>query len=191
MKTRANPTEIVLKDLPLEGRDFTYSRTTGELNSALKDLIVDNDYAVSFHLQPVGNAYSLKGQVKTSFNLQCAHCATDLVHPLDLKLNELIVVEKPMAKGDHLGKANHVHELQNSGPDYLMLESEHFAVGDYVHEAIALAEPTRPECPPENALACATALEQIQRDWLSIGASGDKAVKANPFQILEKMKLKD
>jgi len=190
MKNRANPTEIVLKDLPLDGRQFTYTRETGELNEALKDLIQDNNFEVRFNILPVGNAYSLKGEVKTGMDLQCSKCATDLSIPIKAKLNELIVVEKPMSKGDQLVRANHAHELQDSGPDYLMLENESFKVADYIHEVIGLAEPIQPVCPPENARECADALKNIQRDWLSVGDSAGQSIKANPFQILEKMKLK-
>lgn len=190
MKARINPVEIHLKDLPVEGRDFVYSRETGELNESMKDVVQGNDYQVRFRLLPVGNAYSLQGEVSTSFNLQCSKCASELNVPVKLKMNELIVVEKPMAKGDHQGRANHVHELQDTGPDYIMLPNDFFRVPDYVHEMVALAEPTQPLCPPENAAACTSALEKIQRDWLSIGEGAGQAIKANPFQILEKMKLK-
>lgn len=190
MKNRANPVEIVLKDLPLDGREFTYTRESGELNEALKDLIRDNDYQVKFTLLPVGNAYSLKGTMTTGMDLQCSKCATDLKLPIKAKLNELIVVEKPMLKGDHQTRANHAHELSDSGPDYLMLDSENFKVADYIHEVVGLAEPIQPVCPPENAVACADALKNIQRDWLSVGENAGQPIKANPFQILEKMKLK-
>ncbi len=190
MKNRANPTEIVLKDLPLDGRDFTYVRETGELNEALKDLIHDNDYQVKFRLTPVGNAYSLKGEMTTQMDLQCSKCASDLKFPVAAKLNELIVVEEPVGKGDQFSRANHAHELQDSGPDYLMLENEGFKVTDYIHEVVALAEPIQPTCPPENAAECATALQNIERDWLSVGEGAGKTIKANPFQVLEKMKLK-
>jgi uncharacterized metal-binding protein YceD (DUF177 family) len=191
MKNRSNPTEIVLKDLPLEGREFVYTRESGELNEALKDVISGNDFEAKFRLTPVGNAYSLVGSLKTVMDLDCSLCASGVHYPIQLKLNELIVVEKPMAKGDHQGRANHAHELQDGGPDYLILENETFRVPDYIHEAVALAEPIRPVCPPENAVECANALRDIQRDWLSVGEGEGKPIKANPFQVLEKMKLKD
>lgn len=190
MKNRANPIEIVLKDLPLDGREFTYSHESGELNSALKDLIQDNDYQVKFTLLPVGNAYSLKGEIKTDMDLQCSKCASDLKYPVKARMNELIVVEKPMSKGDQLVRANHAHELQDNGPDYLMLDNESFKVGDYIHEVIGLAEPIKPICPPDKAQACAEELKNIEREWLSVSEAGGPPIKANPFQILEKMKLK-
>lgn len=188
MKMRSNPTEITLKDLPLEGRDFEYSDRSGELTQALVDLIGPNPYEVTFRLAPVGNAYSLQGKIKTSLNLQCSICASDFQFPVVQNLNELIVVESPMNKGDQQSRANHVHELQDSGPDYLILSSEVFKVADYIHEMVGLAEPIRPLCAPELTDGCAQAKERPQREWLSYGDGGK--IQANPFQILEKMKLK-
>lgn len=191
MKTRANPTEITLKDLPLEGREFTYTRESGELNQALSDLISSHPYRVNFRLTPVGNAYSLQGSMETEMELQCSKCASDFIFPVKQKLNELIVVEKPMHKGDHQTRANHVHELQDSGPDYLMLDSEVFKVADYIHEAVALAEPIRPLCAPEKPEGCGYSGEPIRREWLSFGEEEAKSIRTNPFQVLEKIKLKD
>ena len=190
MKTRANPTEIVLKDLPTEGRDFNYSRKSGELDKSLADLVKTNDYDVKFQLIPVGNAYSLKGELTTAMDLQCSLCASDFAFPVKQKLNELIVVQKPMAKGDFLTRANHAHELQDQGPDYLMLDNESFNVAEYIHEVVALAEPIRPLCAPDKPEGCANANDRIQRDWLSFDKESDKGIRANPFQVLEKMKLK-
>lgn len=180
----------MLKDLPLDGRDFTYVRETGELNTALKDLIEDNPYQVKFRITPVGNAYSLKGELATQMDLQCSKCASELKFPVTAKLNELIVVEEPVGKGDQFSRANHAHELQDGGPDYLMLDNESFKVPDYIHEMVGLAEPIQPTCPPENAAECADALKNIEREWLSVGESANQTIKANPFQVLEKMKLK-
>lgn len=190
MKTRATPIEIVLKDLPLEGRDFTYTRESAELNPFLSDLIRDNPYSAKFRLTPVGNAYSLQGELQTALDLQCSLCASEFNFPVKQKLNELMVVSKPMNKGDQQSRANHVHELQDSGPDYLLLENENFKVADYIHEVVALAEPIRPLCAPEKPEGCANAQDRIQREWLSFGEEEAKTIRANPFQVLEKMKLK-
>jgi len=190
MKTRANPTEITLKDLPLDGRDFTYTKESGELTSALKDLLNNNAYEVKFRITPVGNAYSLKGEISTSMDLQCSLCASEFPFTVKQKLNEMIVVERPLNKGDHQSRANHAHELLDSGPDYLMLENEVFKVPDYIHEVVALAEPIRPLCAPEQPEGCANSQDRIEREWLSIGERDEKGIRAKPFQILEKMKLK-
>ena len=191
MKTRLTQTQIVLKDLPSDGREFSYSRASGELNSDIEDLVGKNDYQISFTITPVGNAYTLKGRVKTAMDLQCALCAGDFKFKIDQPLNELLVRQPPMGKGDFQTKANHAHEWTEAGPDYIMLESDAFQVGEYIHEAIALCEPIQPKGAPECDPECGKKGPLVEREWLLYG---DKPtvdpVKSNPFQVLEKIKLK-
>jgi len=187
MKTRLTPTEIALKDLPPEGRDFSYTRETGELNDALKDLIGPNSYEVTFKITPMGNAFDLKGSVRTAMDLECSLCAIDLKHPVHERLNEMLVVQKPLNKGDQLSKANHAHEWVEDGPDYVMLESEVFHVPDYIHEVIGLAEPIRPLGKPGCDMSCENLKDDVKR-WL-VGHE-TTTIKDNPFKVLEKMKLK-
>lgn len=189
MKNRLNPIDIVLRDLPPEGREFTFTRETGELNQALKDLIQDNPYEVQLHITPMGNTYDLKGSVKAGLNLQCSLCAIDFKFPVNQSLHELLVVQKPMAKGDQQIKANHAHEWENQGPDYILLDSEVFRVADYIHEIIGLAEPIRPLGKEDCDLACENLTEPVKQ-WLGVGTKVPDPIKSNPFQVLEKMKLK-
>ncbi len=190
MKPRKSPTEIQLKDLPAEGRDYEYTRESGELNSALEDLIGNNPYAVSFKITPLGNTFDLRGTVKTGLNLQCALCAIDFKFPVEQKLHEMLVVQKPMEKGDQLTKANHAHEWENQGPDYILLDSDLFRVGDYIHELVGLAEPIRPLGKPDCDANCENMSEPVKK-WLGYGSEkATDPIKSNPFQVLEKIKLK-
>jgi uncharacterized metal-binding protein YceD (DUF177 family) len=191
MKAQITPTKISLKDLPFEGRDFDYSRETGELDAALKDLVGQNPYSVKIHITPMGNAFDLKGHIQTKMDLQCAKCGGDFKFTVDQKVNEVLVQQAPLAKGDFHTKANHAHEWTGEGPDYMILESDTFNVAEYVHEAVALAEPLqpigRPDCDPN----CESIQNEIKRSWLTFGENAQGgAIKANPFQVLEKIKLK-
>ncbi len=190
MKARLNPTSIPLKDLPPEGRDFIYTRESGELNDGLKDLIGTNGYQVRFQLLPVGNAYNLVGTLETHLNLECSLCAIDLKFPVKQNLNEVLVVQKPLGKGDQQSKANHAHEWSDSGPDYILLDSEVFNVTDYVHEAIGLAEPIRPLGKPDCDVSCENLTEPVKKWLIPSGQPGTDPIKTNPFQVLEKIKLK-
>ncbi|HMN70183.1 MAG TPA: DUF177 domain-containing protein [Bdellovibrionales bacterium] len=191
MRPRLSPLEIILKDLPPEGRDFVYTRESGEMNGVLKDLIADNPYDIRLKLAPIGNAFTLQGEVKTAMNLQCSLCASDFKYLVQQHLNEIIVPQKPLGKGEHQSRANHVHELQNDGPDYILLETEAFNVGEYMHELIALAEPIRPIGGPACGDECGRPEDRIQREWLTFGEeNAGTGIRTNPFQVLEKMKLK-
>ena len=194
MKARKTPTEIALKDLPPDGTEFNYTPETGEMTSILSDLIQKNSYDIRLRLTPMGNAYGLKGEIKTALDLQCSDCGGEFKLKINTLVNELIVPQKPLAKGDQQSRANHAHELTEGGPNYILLENEVFNIGEYVHEAIALAEPIRPVGKPDCDPNCGELLTQLNRPWLTIGAKDEKSgegIRANPFQVLEKMKLKD
>lgn len=192
MKARLTPTQIALRDLPDSGRDFEFTNETGELNAILKDLIGNQSYRLSFHLSPMGNTFELRGQLQTSLGLQCSICASDFQLPLNLDVRELLIIEPALRKNDQSAKANHAHEWDPSAPDYLVLDDEVFDVGAYAHEAIALAEPLQPLCSPQAPGGCAQSREPIERPWLSYGEEQNtqERMRSNPFQVLEKMKLK-
>jgi uncharacterized protein len=191
MKAQRTPLEIELHELPPDGREFTYDRQSGELNGVLKDLVGTNDYQVRFKLTPMGNTYDLRGEIQTQLDLQCSLCAIDFKFPVKSQLHELIVIQKPLGKRDHQGRANHVHELEESGPDYIVLESGWFNAGEYIHEMVALAEPIRPLGKPNCDENCENLKDRVQREWLSFGpGKNDDLTKQNPFQVLEKIKLK-
>lgn len=193
MRPRLTPTEIVLKDLPLEGRDFRFTRESAELNPKLEDLVGSNAYEVAFRITPVGNAYEMRGEIRTVMDLQCSLCGGDFKYKVNQPINELIVPQKPLGKGDSQARSNHAHELSDSGPDYILLESEVFDAGEYIHEMVALAEPIRPLGKPDCDPNCDEAKPVVERPWLSYGNKSEKpgeGIRANPFQVLEKMKLK-
>ncbi len=192
MKPRSStPYEITLKDLPAEGREFAYDRESGELTAAIHDLVGENPYSVRFTITPVGNAFDLRGEVQTSMDLPCATCGTEFKFPIQQKLHELLVVEKPLNKNEHHSRANHAHEWASGGPDCLMLDSEVLKVRDYMHEMIALNEPIRPLCSPGVDDRCAQAKELPEREWLSFGEEKPgQGIKVNPFEVLQKVKLK-
>ncbi len=187
MKARLNPLFISLKELPPEGREFIYTRESGELNDALKDLIGKNPYQVEFQITPMGNAYGLQGSLNAESDLECSLCAIDFKHKFKEKLNELLVQEKPLLKGDQLGKANHAHEWVDNGPDCIMIESDSFDVAEYIHEVIALAEPIRPLGKPNCDISCENLTEDA-RKLLSDGSTIN--IRVSPFKVLEKIKLK-
>lgn len=187
-----NPISINLKELPPEGQEFTYSSTSGELNSSLKDLIGANEYKATLQITPMGNTFDLKGKLSTKMDLQCSLCAVDFKFPIELNLHELIMVGRDLAlgKNEHQTRANHAHEWEAEGPDYILLESPVFEVGGYLHEMIALAEPIKPLGRPDCDPSCENLQDQVKRSWLSFGDENLAGGRTSPFQVLEKIKLK-
>ena len=64
--------KIRLAEIPVEGRKFSFNRQTGELNSALTDIIEEAPYRVELLIRPLGNAYEMEGRVVTSLKEECA-----------------------------------------------------------------------------------------------------------------------
>jgi uncharacterized protein len=191
MKKRLNPTEIVLKELPPEGREFDYSNDSGELNDVLEDLIGKNPFSVNLSVRPIGNAYEIVGVAKSSYNLQCARCALDFKFPVVEKFHDVLVVNEPMHKGDQTVKTNHSSEWDPSQPEGVYLETHVFNVKEFIRELIALAEPFRPLGKPGcDEGKCENLAEIPEREWLSISSSKPVTIQNHPFSILEKMKLK-
>lgn len=190
--SRINPLNINLKELPPEGQEFTYSSSSGELNSRLKDLIQDNPYEAKIKITPMGNTFDLKGSLSSKMNLQCSLCAIDFKYPVELKLHELIMVGRDLTlgKNEQQTRANHAHEWETAGPDYILLESPSFDVGAYLHEMVALAEPIKPVGRPDCDENCENLQDKVKRSWLSYGEDKDKDGRTSPFQVLEKIKLK-
>ena len=62
MKTRLSPIRISLQDLPTDGREYTFTSESGELNAALSDLIGSNPFVLNFKRVPMGNSFDLKGE---------------------------------------------------------------------------------------------------------------------------------
>lgn len=188
MIKRLNPTQILLKDVPPEGRELVYSQESGELDAALKDIVGENPYLIRLEIAPLGGAFQLKGRVTAAMNLQCSLCAQDFKFPVDLALDELLMVRSPIQKGDHESRVNHSSEMDVTAPGCTYLDSDLFDVGEYIHEVIALEEPMRPLGGAQCEAGCENLQKNVQREWLSVGSEEPIPVKANPFSVLGKLK---
>jgi uncharacterized metal-binding protein YceD (DUF177 family) len=190
MKKRLNPTEILLRELPPEGRVYEYTQDSEELTEALSDLIEKNPYFVRLCVKPIGNAFDVQGEIQTSLGLQCSLCALDFTFPVSQKFHEVLVIQKPLRQGDQNVKTNHSSEWNHDQPEGIYLETPTFDVCDFIHELVAVAEPIRPLGRPDCETACENRQVPVQRDWLSVDSNKSESVKNRPFGVLEKLKLK-
>jgi uncharacterized metal-binding protein YceD (DUF177 family) len=191
MKKRLNPTEILLKELPPEGRDYEYDQESGELTPFLEELVGKNPYRVTMNIRPIGNAYDVQGTLKTGLNLQCSLCAVDFALPIDQKFHDVVVINEAMHKGDTTAKTNHSSEWDESQPEGLYLDKAVLDVKEFIHELIALAEPIRPlggkACDEGK---CENLMDRPKREWLSLDPNDTISVHNHPFAALGKVKLK-
>lgn len=179
--------KIRLAEIPEEGRQFTFTRESGELNSALKDLLPSVAYKVDLTIRPLGNAYEMEGKVVTSLNELCSLCGWDLTLPLNRTFREVLVEAEKTDRETH-----HVHG--NQSVDFLSEGSSStykdgvFDAGEFVHELVAISEPMYPSCGDPDC----EHLEEANAKRAELEAEFNKAdlhEKTNPFAKLAGLKV--
>ncbi len=173
---------IRLHEIPKEGKSFQVDRETGELNDVLEDLIGDQGYSTEFHLLPVGQAYDLRGQIKTSFKEVCSFCASEFELPVSEKFHELILKDE----------AKKLTGLKDFSPDEDVSVSVAsngltYDVGTLIRDVIAVAEPYQPMCKQDCKGLCANCGANLNET--NCRCAKEENVKSSPFSVLKKLKL--
>lgn len=189
-KLRVNPKEIHLADIPEEGRTYSYTRESGELNVALKDVVGQNDYKIDLEIRPLGNVYELRGKISAQMDLACSRCGIDFKFPVNQSFQEVVVIEEEMPRSGKTARVNHTTELDACGPDYMILSSDVFKVTEFMHELIALAEPIQPLGKADCDKGCENLNEVYEKGLIQPPGSEPVASGThNPFTVLKDMKL--
>ncbi|NQZ01615.1 MAG: DUF177 domain-containing protein [Bdellovibrionales bacterium] len=184
------PVEIVLSELPEEGRTLHYTTETGELNDVLRDVIGNHSYDIKLTVMPMGNAYSVVGSLRTRMDLVCSKCAMDFAHSVNEKVDEIFVIEEERPRTAKSARVNHSNELDFAGPDCTELSSPVLNMGDYVREIIALSEPIRPLGGPdcETSETCPNLIEAKKGGWAPENFTTEHE-DLSPFAALKDFKL--
>lgn len=138
--------KINLSEIPAEGRSFHFDRKTGEFNETLADLLASRPYSVDFTIRPVGNAFELRGAVRTSFPEVCSRCGWDIEVPVDQKFNEILLEDQEQYRKSHSVHGNQSVNFLNEGPSVTHYRGDVFEPADFVHEVVAISHPTYPTC---------------------------------------------
>jgi uncharacterized metal-binding protein YceD (DUF177 family) len=188
MSKKSQDVVVNLKEIPDEGQFFSFSRSSGELNPHLRDILGNSgEYSIEFTITPLGEAYDLKGNFKADMGLICSRCAYDFKTCVQEDFHELLVVNKELPRNGHLGKTNHTSEGLQDGPFFNELRSSFFSISKFCHEIIALAEPLHP-LGKENCDDTCENLIKAQRDgWLKIEENQQST--SGPFSALKELKL--
>jgi uncharacterized protein len=181
--------KIRLNEIPDEGRSYLFDRKSGELDAQLKELVGSHPYAIDMTIKPIGNAYEMRGTVKTTLSEVCSKCGYDFELPIDRKFNEIIFEEQ-----DEHRKSQGVHGNQSvnfvgEGPSMIPVRGKVFDAADYAHEAVALAEPFYPMCGPNETCLHADEVKEIVE---RLEAQAELAVEekpASPFSVLKDLGL--
>ncbi len=185
--------KLKLNEIPDEGREYIYTKETGELNEDLRDLIENNSYQVSFFIKPLNSDdFMLNGTVTTKTKEICSLCGETFHFPTTAKLNEIIIPKPPSEKErEKQSKANHISEQDENAPSVSEYKGEVFEIGDLVHEAIALSIPFNPKPEKNDKGDCSVCLKSILTGPFVYDEELSTPVKINPFLALKDLKLKN
>ncbi|MFN9069026.1 MAG: DUF177 domain-containing protein, partial [Bdellovibrionales bacterium] len=134
----ANKTKIRLFELPPDGESYFWDRKSGELNTALEDLIGKQDYTVQFTLRPVNSRdFLMMGSIKTQAPETCSLCAMDFNLPIKCQINEILIPHQPQGRNSQYARVNHVSDANDQGPQSFEYDpSGELDMASYVHEMI-------------------------------------------------------
>ncbi|MDX9731551.1 MAG: YceD family protein [Bdellovibrionales bacterium] len=135
-----------MSEIPEEGRQFTFTRESGELNTILQDLLPTAPYKIDMTIRPLGNAYEMRGRVVTSLAEVCSLCGWDLNLPLNRTFTEILVEEPEADRETHHVHGNQSVDFLKDGPSSMSYRNGVLNAAEYVHEFIALSEPAYPSC---------------------------------------------
>lgn len=178
--------KIRLNEIPEDGRQFSFTRETGELNSSLKDLLAKAPYRVDVTIRPLGNAFEMEGKLVTSMAELCSLCGWDLNLPLNKSFKEILIEQPEVDRETH-----HVHG--SGSVDFLgevdasaTYKDGVFEIGEFIHELVAISEPLYPACGDPDC----EHLEEATAKRAELAAEFAKADEAkSPFAMLKDVQL--
>lgn len=186
---------IKLSEIPDEGRNYLWNSKTGELNKILADLIQKNEYEISFTLRPINSKdFQLTGRMEAKAPEVCSRCGVDILFPVRVPLNEILIPPQPQPRLGKYARVNHVSEIREDGPGSTEYQAnEVFDIGEFLHEALALNIPQVAIPSSEPAGRCADCQESYSEQAFiydeGFGEPEVDEVKPNPFDVLKNLKL--
>lgn len=182
--------KIRLSEIPQEGRQYTFDRKSAELNGALRDLIGEGAYDVNMEIRPIGNAYELRGRVKTEMPEVCSTCGEDFNLRIDRPINEILFEDQEEYRKSHSVQGNQSVDFLSTGPTMTPYRNDVFDAGDFVHEMIAYAEPFYPMCGGDGKCRHAEQVSEILRRLEADFAKADEKPVGNPaFSVLKDLEI--
>lgn len=184
--------KLKLNEIPDEGREYIYTKETGELTEDLRDLIENNPYQVQFFIKPLNHKdFVMNGTVVTKTKEICSLCGETFHFPTKAKINEIIIPKTSDKDREKQSRANHISEQDENAPSVSEYKGEVFEIGDFVHEAIALSIPFNPKPEQTEKGDCSVCLNSLLSSPLTYDENISIVEKINPFSALKDLKLKN
>jgi uncharacterized protein len=181
---------INLAEIPEEGESFIWNNQTGEINKDLADLIGKKTYVAEFTIRPLNSKdFELTGSIKTGLPEQCARCGIDFDFPVNAKFREFLIPQQDQPRGSKYAKVNHLSDIPSDLPETLEYQGQHFDMGEYLHEIVALAAPFNPAGPENDKGDCSICNIPVKGRSFSYDEKMPEEKPANPFAALKNIKL--
>lgn len=184
--------KLKLNEIPDEGREYIYTKSTGELNDDLRDLVENNNYHVQFFIKPLNqNDYVMNGKVTTKTKEICSLCGETFHFPTTAPINEILIPKATDKDHEKQSRANHISEQDENAPAVSEYKGETFEIGDLIHQVIALSIPFNPKPEQTENGDCIVCLKSIPNGTISYDENISTVEKINPFLALKDLKLKN
>ncbi|MBX2995997.1 MAG: DUF177 domain-containing protein [Bdellovibrionaceae bacterium] len=179
---------INLNEIPPEGQDWVFNRKSSELNEILSDVIGSAAYEATLSIRPLQpGTFQITGGVTTQVPEDCSRCGLGFQYNINQKFNELLMPQNALPRDGKYQKANHYSDESHTGPEVVEYTGNQFAVGEFVHEVVALAVPFNP-APEEDAKGnCRVCKIPVQNQNFSY--SEELEEPESPFAALKKLKI--
>jgi len=182
---------INLSEIPEEGRSYTWSHATGEVNQILKDLIGDTPYITEFFIKPLNHKdYQMTGHIRTELPELCSRCGKDIDFPINEKFHEILIPALPPSRTGKYAKVNHVTDSDWEGTTSVSeYENQSFEMGEFLHEIVGLATPFNPAGPEDCDGNCSIYKIPVRDHLFSYDEEMVTPETQKPFKSLKDLKL--
>lgn len=183
--------KIRLHEIPTEGKAFLWNRETAEINQVLFDLIGEAPYTAEFFIKPLNKRdFEMTGSVKTQVPDLCSRCGIDFKFPVNVKIREILIPYQPDDRTSKYSRVNHLSESEEGGPSVVEYDSdETFAMGEYLHEQIAIAVPFNPAPPVKEDGDCSLCERPVVGVSFNYEEELPEERPESPFSALKNLKI--
>lgn len=182
--------KINLAEIPEEGKSFLVNNKTAELKAILKDLIGDMPHKAEFFIKPLNaRDFELSGEIETELPSECSRCALDFNLRLKTPFRGIIIPRQEDDRTGHYTKPNHVSETLTDGPATVEHDALVFDMGEYLHEAVAIATPFNPVGPENEKGDCSVCGIHVRGRSFGYEEVMPIEKPESPFAALKNIKL--
>jgi len=182
--------KINLSEIPEEGKSFVCTPQTGELNAVLKDLIGPIPYYAEFFIKPLNSKdFELSGFIRTELPEECSRCGIDFSLKINPSFREILIPRQTSERTGKYAKVNHISEAVEGGPSVAEYDGLVFDMGEYLHEAVAIAAPFNPAGPEDEKGDCSICGITVKGRSFNYTEEMPAEKPESPFAILKNIKL--